>query len=1229
MRDRKKKGMAILLILAIIMTSIPAYAASKPGLNKTKVSLETSGRKKTYQLVIKNLPKKAIVSFQSANKKVATVSRKGLIKAVKPGSTMVTAMIKAEKKSYKLTCKVTVKKSEKITEVTVSGQSELDRALLNKDIRKITIKTKAETALRIGRGDYRNIALVVKAPKADIYNNGRFESITIHEIKADTWHEEARGNSLIMLADSGRILVSEEAELAAIAIEKKEARVVVEVLGKVKEISLKEPCALSLTGKKDTSPSEVRLLVEEKAENSKITTELPVKAQLSARVELHLKQGAEGSYVETSRRDIPLIVKNDTRDAVEIRTPEGMTKVENEPSPSYGQIVIPVKPEEPKKEEQPAKPEEPKKEEQPAKPEEPKKEVELKRAPLYGAYYRTWKDVASTGYDENETERKPENLKSHGGLNKMSDIPDSVDLAFVFADWTADESDFWRVLKEEYVPALHKKGVKVIRTIGIKDVYGVRGLSKELEYEKNEEGYKKLAGAIVDGYVNAYGLDGLDIDLEGMDLPDSTWNGLTKNYSEEQKEQCYEQLISVIKEIGKLIGPGSEHPEKLFILDTTIPAPKSRVFQKTYEEYNYVLVQMYGVTSENGTWEVDEAGFKDGTRDSMWNGFKEYIKPEQFMIGFSFYEEGGDAGDNIWGDTVSKDGKNPGTPTDSRACRHAVWQPEDGVKAGIFAYAVDRDGVKEGVGAESAKKNNCTIKDTDSRKRDSKWGDNTPQVKTEYEWSIALKKQMVEHEDYARITAEDFPDEALRNCVIRQIGDYKGNIARFSGELVIDDPNIESLQGLENFANLKKLTIKGLTKLKEITTAVLPASIRGVQGSPYEKEEIRLELAELPALNTLELKNLDLEHLPFADTESFKALKTLDISENRIDFSNGTEDAKKLQKLKATAGEIVFDKQKPRAYMVNGEKKFKLTVSTASAITVDNFSMGAYTSGGTYIQRGEAGFQAFRESKLDGIAFVDETYSYQEFAKAYFFKELKEGKEVENTAIARYSFRTVNHTGTDVDNQISLAEDESYTVQVLEKVKRKGTEVYDDKECFRFEVIVGEGKERLENLTQNKAGIIHSSFSGGMYSYDFNQKKATIFDGVKEPKQGEALRLGGSEAYIIFDLGEGSAVAKQWIFYNAYKNVYGNTARETVDGELWYYTGEGKPSELSWNNDTKKYEFGAGWVKADSFDNLGEANAYSSKLENIEARYWCFNITKVKAGIVAIPELEILGQFKD
>lgn len=93
--------LAMILVLTASLTALsPVYAAKKAKISKTKATLYV---KETLKLKVTGATKK--VTWSSSNKKVAKVSAKGVVTAVKKGAATITAKTGKQK----LTCKVTVK----------------------------------------------------------------------------------------------------------------------------------------------------------------------------------------------------------------------------------------------------------------------------------------------------------------------------------------------------------------------------------------------------------------------------------------------------------------------------------------------------------------------------------------------------------------------------------------------------------------------------------------------------------------------------------------------------------------------------------------------------------------------------------------------------------------------------------------------------------------------------------------------------------------------------------------------------------------------------------------------------------------------------------------------------------------------------------------------------------------------------------------------------------------
>ena len=196
---KMKKLLAFVLAFAMIITiyqPTSAYAATKkPVLSVKSIALQV-GKQKT--LKVKNAGKNATIQWSSSKKTVATVSKKGVVKAVKAGTANVICKVTTkQKKSYKLVCKVVVKKAAaNAVSKIVATQKELEAVLKTKNLSKLTIKTDDEAAFTIPEGTYNKVALVVDAPKADVTNNAKFKSVAIKAIKPDTYRENAKGNTI-------------------------------------------------------------------------------------------------------------------------------------------------------------------------------------------------------------------------------------------------------------------------------------------------------------------------------------------------------------------------------------------------------------------------------------------------------------------------------------------------------------------------------------------------------------------------------------------------------------------------------------------------------------------------------------------------------------------------------------------------------------------------------------------------------------------------------------------------------------------------------------------------------------------------------------------------------------------------------------------------------------------------------------------------------------------------
>lgn len=99
-------GLALVLILTLLIPAQSVQAASKPKFNVTKKTMLVG---KSTTLKISNKIKNAKYVWKTSKKSVATVSSKGIVKAVGKGSAVISCSIKVNNKTkYTLKCKITV-----------------------------------------------------------------------------------------------------------------------------------------------------------------------------------------------------------------------------------------------------------------------------------------------------------------------------------------------------------------------------------------------------------------------------------------------------------------------------------------------------------------------------------------------------------------------------------------------------------------------------------------------------------------------------------------------------------------------------------------------------------------------------------------------------------------------------------------------------------------------------------------------------------------------------------------------------------------------------------------------------------------------------------------------------------------------------------------------------------------------------------------------------------------
>ncbi|KGE57847.1 endo-beta-N-acetylglucosaminidase EndoS [Streptococcus pyogenes] len=802
--------------------------------------------------------------------------------------------------------------------------------------------------------------------------------------------------------------------------------------------------------------------------------------------------------------------------------------------------------------------------------------------PLYGGYFRTWHDKTS---DPTEKDK----------VNSMGELPKEVDLAFIFHDWTKDYSLFWKELATKHVPKLNKQGTRVIRTIPWRFLAGGdnSGIAEDTsKYPNTPEGNKALAKAIVDEYVYKYNLDGLDVDVEHDSIP---------KVDKKEDTAGVERSIQVFEEIGKLIGPKGADKSRLFIMDSTYMADKNPLIERGAPYIDLLLVQVYGARGEQGEFQNDTRLVTE-TPEERWQGYSKYIRPEQYMIGFSFYEERAGSG-NLWYDINSRkdDDKANGINTDitgTRAERYARWQPKTGgVKGGIFSYAIDRDGV-----AHQPEK--VAQQDKRSQTQVDEITDNI--FHSDYSVSKALKTVMLKDKSYDLIDEKDFPDKALREAVMAQVGTRKGDLERFNGTLRLDNPAIQSLEGLNKFKKLAQLDLIGLSRITKLDQSVLPANMKPGKDTletvleTYKKDNkeepatippVSLKVSGLTGLKELDLSGFDRETLAGLDAATLMSLEKVDISGNKLDLAPGTENRQIFDTMLSTVSNHVgsnkqtvkFDKQKPTGHYPDtyGKTSLRLPVANEKVDLQSQLLFGTVTNQGTLINS-EADYKAYQNQQIAGRSFVDSNYHYNNFKVSY----------------EDYTVKVTDSTlGTTTDKTLATDKEETYKVDFFSPADKT-------KAVHTAKVIVGDEKTMMVNLAEGATVI-------GGSADPVNARK--VFDSEIQSN----LLTFDNQASIIFEMKDPS-LAKYWRLFNDSSKGKDDYIKEA---KLEVFTGQ-----LNAEADVKtSLEKSDDWQTVSTYS--GQEQVFSHALDNISAKYWRITVDNKKNqyGCVSLPELQILG----
>ncbi|WP_125702326.1 EndoS/ChiA family endoglycosidase [Lacticaseibacillus daqingensis] len=267
-------------------------------------------------------------------------------------------------------------------------------------------------------------------------------------------------------------------------------------------------------------------------------------------------------------------------------------------------------------------------------------------------YYRAWRDKTMKGV--NTTLPDP-------NRQSMLDLPEGIDIVNVFSYVPSGEeaaaAPFYDALKTVYAPALHRRGVKLVRALAydgmladFKRYAATLGGPAPLTAAQQLAAADAWAQQEIAQLAGQYGLDGLDIDMEQH--PDAATAALSD---------------VLIQALAKYLGPKA-HNGTLLIYDTN--ASDMMPFKNVAGNFSYVGYQQYG----SGT---------DRTAKAAADYVAAGLAPGRFLAGLTFPEEGDE--NNRWEDT------NPADFLASHTHQQAAFQATHNL-GGMFLYAVDRDG---------------------------------------------------------------------------------------------------------------------------------------------------------------------------------------------------------------------------------------------------------------------------------------------------------------------------------------------------------------------------------------------------------------------------------------------------------------------------------------------------------------------------------------------------------
>ena len=322
----KKLNILPILTMAILLMTVLLWAtpvqAAKPELNKSSINLHIE---QGYSLKIKGLDKKLTVKWSVGNKKIATVSLKGVVKGQTKGKTVIYAKIYAKNK-LKYTLKANVKVDNKGYATT---QATLVSLLKNKRVSDIIVNGKAK--FTIPKGNFgKNLESAGEGLSLKVSEGSLLNSVIITGSKAVNIEVAGQLSYLYLRKDNAKISLKSSGKKAVLHT------VFLENPAKLDFVSdsKKEPCNIYVLAKSDIKISGKNkkkdvVAINDSAEETKVTANKSITLFADARTTIVVNRGAKDSKITTLDYKTPVTVTNNTDVSLIVTTPSAKKTAES------------------------------------------------------------------------------------------------------------------------------------------------------------------------------------------------------------------------------------------------------------------------------------------------------------------------------------------------------------------------------------------------------------------------------------------------------------------------------------------------------------------------------------------------------------------------------------------------------------------------------------------------------------------------------------------------------------------------------------------------------------------------------------------------------------------------------------------------------------------------------------------------------------------------------------